>query len=99
MRLQASNQHYDSWPEDQYKGRKSFDTYLIQRRIGSANKTMIELRKNVKGVALIGRDSLAAVELRNWFVSGLEANVGVMEILGGRALKGWRVMWWGGVSL
>ena len=33
------------------------------------------------------RDSLAAVELRNWFVRSLEANVGVMEILAGKSIE------------
>ena len=34
-----------------------------------------------------GGDSLAAVEMRNWFARSLDAAVGVMEILSGRSLN------------
>ena len=42
----------------------------------------------LRAISSYGGDSLAAVELRNWFVRSLEANVGVMEILAGKSIEG-----------
>ena len=41
----------------------------------------------LRAISSYGGDSLAAVELRNWFVRSLEANVGVMEILAGKSIE------------
>ena len=38
-------------------------------------------------VSACGADSLAAVELRDWFASKLDASVGVMEILSGKSIE------------
>ena len=38
-------------------------------------------------ISAYGGDSLAAVELRNWFASKLDASVGVMEILSGKSIE------------
>ena len=42
----------------------------------------------LRAISSYGGDSLAAVEVRNWFVRSLEANVGVMEILTGKSIEG-----------
>ena len=38
-------------------------------------------------ISSYGGDSLAAVELRNWFARSLDASVGVMEILSGKSIE------------
>ena len=38
-------------------------------------------------ISAYGGDSLAAVELRNWFASKLDASVGVMEMLSGKSIE------------
>ena len=40
----------------------------------------------VRAISSYGGDSLAAVELRNWFARSLDASVGVMEILSGKSI-------------
>ena len=37
-------------------------------------------------ISAYGVDSLAAVELRNWFAKSLDAAVGVMDILNGKSI-------------
>ena len=39
-----------------------------------------------RAISSYGGDSLAAVELRNWFARSLGASVGVMEILSGKSI-------------
>ena len=41
----------------------------------------------LRPVSANGADSLAAVELRNWLASKLDASVGVMEILSGKSIE------------
>ena len=41
----------------------------------------------LRPISAYGGDSLAAVELRNWFASKLETSVGVMEILSGKSIE------------
>ena len=41
----------------------------------------------LRAISSYGGDSLAAVELRNWFVRSLEA-MGMMEILAGKSIEG-----------
>lgn len=41
----------------------------------------------LRPISAYGGDSLAAVELRNWFASKLDASVGVMEILSGKSIE------------
>ena len=41
----------------------------------------------LRPVSAYGADSLAAVELRNWLASKLDASVGVMEILSGKSIE------------
>ncbi|KAF2106989.1 polyketide synthase-like protein [Lophiotrema nucula] len=47
-------------------------------------------RENIdaaKPIYVFGVDSLVAVEMRNWFAKGVGADVSVMEILGGEAIR------------
>ena len=41
----------------------------------------------LRPISAYGADSLAAVELRNWFASKLDASIGVMEILSGKSIE------------
>ena len=41
----------------------------------------------LRPISAYGGDSLAAVELRNWFASKLDVSVGVMEILSGKSIE------------
>ncbi len=41
----------------------------------------------LRPISAYGGDSLAAVELRNWFASKLDASVGVMELLSGKSIE------------
>ena len=41
----------------------------------------------LRPISAYGGDSLATVELRNWFACKLETSVGVMEILSGKSIE------------
>ena len=63
-------------------------TGAIVEKVSQVLVVPVEDISPLRAISSYGGDSLAAVELRNWFVSGLEANVGVMEILGGKSIEG-----------
>ena len=62
-------------------------TGAIVEKVAQVLVVPVEDISSLRAISSYGGDSLAAVELRNWFVSGLQANVGVMEILGGKSIE------------
>lgn len=58
--------------------------------IAQVSKVLVVPEEDIspfRPISTYGGDSLAAVELRNWFASKLEASVGVMEILSGKSIE------------
>lgn len=58
-------------------------------RIQLSNLLVVDKENNdtAKPIYVFGVDSLAAVEMRNWFARGFGADVSLMEILGGEAIR------------
>ena len=63
-------------------------TCAIVEKVSQVLVLPVEDISPLRAISSYGGDSLAAVELRNWFVRSLEANVGVMEILAGKSIEG-----------
>lgn len=58
--------------------------------IAQISKVLVVSEEDIsplRPISAYGGDSLAAVELRNWFASKLETSVGVMEILSGKSIE------------
>lgn len=62
-------------------------TAAIVDKVSQVLVVPVEDISPLRAISGYGGDSLAAVELRNWFVRSLESNVGVMEILGGKSIE------------
>lgn len=62
-------------------------TCAIVEKVSQVLVVPVEDISPLRAISSYGGDSLAAVELRNWFVRSLEANVGVMEILAGKSIE------------
>ena len=58
--------------------------------IAQVSKVLVVPEEDIsplRPISAYGADSLAAVELRNWFASKLDASVGVMELLSGKSIE------------
>ena len=62
-------------------------TSAIVEKVSQVLVVPVEDISPLRAISSYGGDSLAAVELRNWFARGLEANVGIMEILAGKSIE------------
>ena len=63
---------------------------ITSAMIAQISKVLVVPEEDIsplRPISAYGGDSLAAVELRNWFASKLDTSVGVMEILSGKSIE------------
>ena len=80
--LQSSIQNATSVAE----ARQLITTAIIAQ-VSKVLVVSVEDISPLRPISAYGADSLAAVELRNWFASKLNTSVGVMEILSGKSIE------------